>query len=162
MINNKINVFELVARVNDDFGNHVYIARSFPSIDIKLTYENNLSVIKLRSYCEEEPECSNGYTTIKWNENESNPIYHLSHHLEQTCDGETTVWDEINESSTDIRDVVKYILHCVCGEDESSHDEDPSSWNSGMYPDEYFDDCFTNWKGVFKDLDGKVLSNMWA
>ena len=162
MINNKINVFELVARVNDDFGNHVFIARSFPSIDVKLTYENNLSVVKLRSYCEEEPECSNGYTTIKWNEHESNPIYHLSHHLEQTCDGETTVWDEINESSTDIRDVVKYILHCVCGEDESSHDEDPSSWNSGMYPDEYFEDCFTNWKGVFKDLDGKVLSNMWA
>lgn len=162
MIKNKINIFELIARINDDFGNHVFIARSFPSLDVKLSYENNLSVIKLRSYDENEPECVNGYTTIKWNKKEPNPIYHLSYHLEQTSDGDTTVYDEMDDSSTDIRDVVKYILNCINGEDEASHDEDPSSWESGMYPDEYFDDCFNNWKGIFKDLKGKVLSNMWS
>ena len=164
MINNKINVFEMVARINDDFGNQVYIARSFPSIDVKLTCDKNCDIIKIHTYCEDEPECTQGYLTISWkrDDKDENPFYHFVYHLEQTSDGETTKWDEMDFVSPDIREVVRMLLIVMVGEDEPSHDEDPSSWSTGMYPDEYFDDCYNNWKGIFKDLQGKILSNMWS
>ena len=33
-----INIFEIIGKINKDFGNQVYIPRSFPSVDVKLTY----------------------------------------------------------------------------------------------------------------------------
>lgn len=158
-----INIFEIIGRINKDFGNQVYIARSFPSVDVKLTYEKNFDIIKIHTYCEDEPECTEGHLTITWkhDDKDENPFYHLIYHLEQTSDGETTKWDDMDYVSPDIREVVRMVLCVICGEDEPSHDEDPSSWSTGMYPEEYFDDCYNNWKGIFKDLENKKLCKEW-
>ena len=148
-----INIFEIIGRINKDYGNQVYIPRSFPSVDVKLTLEKNFNIIKIHTYCEDEPECSEGYLTISWkyDYNEENPVYHFSYHQEQTCDGETTKWDEMDFESTDIREVVRMVLIVMVGEDE------PENWSSGKYPEDYYEESYQNWTGIFKDLENNKV-----
>ena len=157
-----VNVFEIIGKINKDFGNHVYIPRSFPSIDTKLSYDNDNDVIKIKSYDDSEPECPVGFLTISWKRDDENPVYHLSSHLEQTSDKDTTVYDEMEYDSSDIRHVVTEILHTITGEDEPSHDEEPDTWESGMYPEEYFDKCFENYTGIFEGVKNKKLVLEWS
>ena len=49
MKNNQINIFELISRINDDFGNLVYIARSFPSVDVKIVDDKDNTKVVIRS-----------------------------------------------------------------------------------------------------------------
>lgn len=152
-----INIFEIIGRINKDYGNQVYIPCSFPSVDVKLTLEKNFNIIKIHTYCEDEPECSEGYLTISWkyDYNEENPVYHFSYHQEQTCDGETTKWDEMDFESTDICEVVRMVLIVMVGEDE------PENWSSGKYPEDYYEESYQNWAGIFKDLENKKLCKEW-
>lgn len=158
-----INIFEIIGRINKDYGNQVYIPRSFPSVNVKLTYEKNFDIIKIHTYCEDEPECSEGHLTITWKHdyNEENPVYHFSYHLEQTSDGETTKWDDMDFESTDIREVVRMVLIVMVGEDEPSHDDEPENWSTGKYPEDYYEECYQNWTGIFKDLKDKKLCKEW-
>ena len=159
----KLNIFEIIGKINKDFGNLVFIPRSFPSIDVKLTGDDEgMDIIKIRTYSEDEPECPVGYLTIKWKRESKTPVYHFKGYQEQTSDGETDRWDEVEYESSDIRNVVREVLNCITGSDEPSHDEEPDCWESGLYPDEYFDRCFENYMGIFGDIQFKKLSQEWS
>lgn len=157
-----LNVFEIIGKINKEFGNHVYIPRSFPSIDTKLTYDGDNDVIKIKSYDDSEPECPVGYLTISWKRDDEEPIYHFVSYTEQTSDKDTVRYDEMDYESTDIRHVVTQLLQTIVGDDEPTHDEEPDCWKTGKYPDEYFDECFENYTGIFEGVKNKKLVLEWS
>ena len=65
-----------------------------------------------------------------------------------------------------IRELVDRILFIVVmfpsdGEDEPSHDDEPENWSTGEYPEDYYDKCYSDWSGIFKDLKNKKLCKEW-
>ena len=151
-----INIFEIISRVNNDFSNHVFIPRSFPSVDVKFNSDRDNYIITIKTYIDDNPEDMVGNLKIEWNHNDRVPNYHIVSNTEQTQDGEKSVWNELDYQTTSIFSVISEVLGVLVTEDEPSHDEDPDCWNSGMYPDEYYDYCLNNRTGIFKGITEKT------
>ena len=152
MKKNTINVFDIIGRINNDFGNLVFIARGFPSVDVKVDSKK----IIVHTYCQDEPSCSEGYLEIGIDDSKKKYEYTIKRHSEQTDDGETTTWDQVDYTTTDVFQVVNEIVNVITLEDEPYHDEDPTNWPSGMFPDEYFDHCFKFREGIFKNINNNT------
>ena len=149
---NTINVFDIIGRINNDFGNLVFIARGFPSVDVKVDSKK----IIVHTYCQDEPSCPEGYLEIGIDDSKKKYEYTIKRHSEQTDDGETTTWDQVDYTTTDVFQVVNEIVNVITLEDEPYHDEDPDNWPSGMFPDEYFDHCFKFREGIFKNINNNT------
>lgn len=152
MKKNTINVFDIIGRINNDFGNLVFIARGFPSVDVKVDSKK----IIVHTYCQDEPSCPEGYLEIGIDDSKKKYEYSIKRHSEQTDDGETTTWDQVDYTTTDVFQVVNEIVNVIILEDEPYHDEDPDNWPSGMFPDEYFDHCFKFREGIFKNINNNT------
>ena len=152
MKKNTINVFDIIGRINNDFGNLVFIARGFPSVDVKVDSKK----IIVHTYCQDEPTCPEGYLEIGIDDSKKKYEYSIKRHSEQTDDGETTTWDQVDYTTTDVFQVVNEIVNVITLEDEPYHDEDPTNWPSGMFPDEYFDHCFKFREGIFKNINNNT------
>jgi hypothetical protein len=152
MKKNTINVFDIIGRINNDFGNLVFIARGFPSVDVKVDSKK----IIVHTYCQDEPSCPEGYLEIGIDDSKKKYEYSIKRHSEQTDDGETTTWDQVDYTTTDVFQVVNEIVNVITLEDEPYHDEDPDNWPSGMFPDEYFDHCFKFREGIFKNINNNT------
>lgn len=152
MKKNTINVFDIIGRINNDFGNLVFIARGFPSVDVKVDSKK----IIVHTYCQDEPSCPEGYLEIGIDDSKKKYEYTIKRHSEQTDDGETTTWDQVDYTTTDVFQVVNEIVNVITLEDEPYHDEDPTNWPSGMFPDEYFDHCFKFREGIFKNINNNT------
>lgn len=150
---NSINVFEIISRINDDFGNLVFIARSFPSVDVKIDGKK----INIHTYDSEEPTCPEGYLEIGIDDSKKKYEYTIKRHIEQTEDDETTTWDQVDYTTTDIFQVISEVSNVIIGDDEPSHDENPDDcWPSKMFPDEYYDHCLKNREGIFKGINNNT------
>jgi hypothetical protein len=152
MKKNTINVFDIIGRINNDFGNLVFIAQGFPSVDVKVDSKK----IIVHTYCQDEPSCPEGYLEIGIDDSKKKYEYSIKRHSEQTDDGETTTWDQVDYTTTDVFQVVNEIVDVITLEDEPYHDEDPDNWPSGMFPDEYFDHCFKFREGIFKNINNNT------
>lgn len=162
MKNNQINIFELISRINDDYGNIVYIARSFPSVDVKIVDDKDNTKVVIRSYDSNNSESPVGNLTITWNDKESRPKYHLVGYTEQTSDGETTKYDDLDWKDVDLYTVIGQVVSVLSPGDEPNGDDDPENWESGMNPDEYLQDCVNKRTGIYKGINSKtVLSTPW-
>jgi hypothetical protein len=159
MKKNSVNVFDIIGRINNDFGNLVFIARSFPSVDVKIDGKK----INIHTYCVDEPTCSEGRLEIEIDDSKKKYEYSIKRHNEQTDDGETTTWDEVDYKTTDVFQVVSEIANVIIVEDDSCHDEDPANWESGMFPDEYYDHCLKFREGIFKNINNNTkFESPWA
>lgn len=160
---NSVNVFELLGRINNDFGNHVFIARSIPSVDVKFFGSMGKRTIKIHTYESDQPECMVGNLEIEWDSKLPRPVYHIKSDTEQTYDNETTKWNELEFDTTDIFQVISEILGVMVCDDDSCHDEDPTEcWESGMFPDDYYDHCLKTRTGIFKGINkNTVLTIPW-
>ena len=153
MKKNSVNVFDIIGRINNDFGNLVYIARSFPSVDVKIEGKK----INIRTYCPDEPGCSEGYLEIEIDDSKKKYEYTIKRHNEQTDDGETTTWDQVDYKTTDVFKVIEEILNVIIVEDEPSSDEDPTEcWPSEMFPNEYYEHCSKFREGIFKGINNNT------
>ena len=162
MRNNQINIFEIISRINDDFGNHVYIARSFPSVDVQIMGTTDVSHVKIKTYDSDNSECPVGILNITWNKKDSRPVYHVFGNSEQTTDGETTSYDTFDWTTKKLVDVIRQILATIDTDDEPNGDDDTENWESGMTPYEYWEMCVRERKGILKGINSKtVLSTPW-
>lgn len=153
MKKNTINVFDIIGRINNDFGNLVYIARGFPSVDVKIEGKK----INIHTYCADEPTCPEGRLEIVIDNSKKKYEYSIERHNEQKSeDGETTTWDKVEYTTTDVFQVINEIANVIVMDDEPNHDEDPTSWPSEMYPDEYYDHCFKFREGIFKNINNNT------
>lgn len=157
---NSINVFEIISRINDDFGNLVYIARSFPSVDVKIDGNK----INIHTYCADEPGCAEGRLEIEIDDSKKKYEYSIKRHNEQTDDGETTTWDEVDYKTTNVFMVIEEILNVIIVEDEPSSDEDPKEcWPSEMFPNDYYEHCSKFREGIFKGINNNTkIKSPWA
>lgn len=160
MKKNSVNVFDIIGRINNDFGNLVFIARSFPSVDVKIDGKK----INIHTYCSDEPTCPEGHLEIVIDDSKKKYEYSLKGHTSQTDDGETTTWDEIDYKTTDIFKVISEISNVIITDDDCCHDEDPSEcWPSEMFPDEYYDHCLKFREGIFKGINNNTtFDSPWA
>ena len=163
MKKNQINIFELISRINDDFGNLVYIPHSFPSVDVKIVDDPNNSKVIIRSYDSNNSESPVGNLIITWNDKESRPKYNLVGYTEQTSDGETTKYDDLDWKDVDLYTVISQVVSVLSPGDEPNGDEDPSEcWESGMTPDDYLQKCVNERTGIYKGINSKtVLTTPW-
>lgn len=160
MKNNHINIFEIISRINDDFGNFVFIARSFPSVDVKILGTTEVNHVKIKTYDSDNSESPVGILNITWNKKDSRPNYHVFGNSEQTTDGETTTYDQFDWNTKSLIVVIRQILATIDIDDEPNGDEDPDNWESGMTPDEYWDMCVNEHKGILKGINSKTV--LWT
>lgn len=157
---NTINVFEIISRINDDFGNLVYSARSFPSVDVKFDGTNEIREINIETSDKSNPEAPRSELKIIWKKTDKIPNYHVYGNSLQTSDGETERFDYFDFNTSDIFKVIEQIKNSIIGDDEPTGDEDADTWESGYYPDDYFEHCRFNRKGIFQGLNAKTTLGM--
>lgn len=153
---NTINVFEIISRINDDFGNLVYIARSFPSVSVKLDGTMDISEITIETSNTSSPEAPRSELKIIWNKKNKVADYHVYGCSLQTSDGETKRYDYFDYNTSDIFKVVEQIMRSIICDDDPMGDEEADNWESGYYPDDYFEQCRFNRKGIFQGLNSKT------
>lgn len=142
---NTINVFEIIARINDDFGNLVYNAKRFPSVDVKLESDHDKNIVTVKTYNSYYTEDNTvGILKIEWNKKDTKPVYHLVDELHA---------DDPNHfelQTSDFDTIVVEILYIINPDDEPYDDVDPDAWESGMYPIDYYNHCVTTRTGIFE------------
>ena len=146
---NTVNVFEIISRVNDDFGNLVYNAKSFPSVDVKLASDHDKNIVIIKTYDSYYTEDNTvGILKIEWNKNDMKPVYHLVDEL------------DINEpnrfdlQTSDFDTIVAEIFKTINPNDDAFDDVEPDAWESGMYPIDYYNRCVTTRTGIFEGTNG--------
>lgn len=142
---NTINVFEIISRINDDFGNLVYIAKSFPSIDVKLASDYDKNIITIKTYNSYYTEDNTiGILKIEWNEKDTKPVYHLVDELNVDNPNHFEI------QTSDFDTIVAEIFKTIDPDDDEYDDVEPDAWESGMYPIDYYNHCLTTRTGIFE------------
>ena len=153
---NSINIFEIISRINDDFGNLVYIAKSFPSVDVKLASEHDKNIITIKTYNSYYPEDDNtvGVLKIEWNDKDTKPVYHLIYEQDVNNPNRSEI------QTSDFDTIVSEIFETINPDDEPTEDEDPNSWESGMFPVDYYNHCFRMRTGIFEGTNSDTKLEM--
>jgi hypothetical protein len=157
---NTINIFEIVSRINDDFGNLVYNPHSFPSIDIKFDGNAENNEIYLETSDMTYQEAPRSVLKIIWNKNDKTPNYNVHGYSFKIIDGKTDRYDYFIYDTTDIFKVVEQVLKSINNDDEPTGDDDADNWESGLNPDDYIEQCRSKRKGIFQGLNSKTKLGM--
>lgn len=142
---NSINVFEIISRINDDFGNLVYNAKSFPSVDVKLASDHDKNIVTIKTYDSYYTEDNTvGVLKIEWNKKDTKPVYHLIYDLDVNNPNHTVI------QTSDFDTIVSEIFETINPDDDPYEDVDPDAWESGMYPIDYYSHCYKMRTGIFE------------
>lgn len=152
---NSINIFEIISRINDDFGNLVYVAKSFPSVDVKLESEHDKNIVTIKTYDSYYTEDNTvGVLKIEWNKKETKPVYHLIYDLDVNKPNCTEI------QTTDFDAIMSEIFETINPNDEPNEEDDPDNWESGMYPIDYYNHCFRTRTGIFEGTNSDTKLEM--
>ena len=142
---NSINIFEIISRINDDFGNLVYNAKSFPSVDVKLASDHDKNIVTIKTYDSYDTENNIvGMLKIEWNKKDTKPVYHLVDEL--NVDNP----NHFEMQTSDFDRIICEIFETINPDDEQFDDVEPTAWDSGMYPIDYYNHCFKMRTGIFE------------